>query len=1025
MSPLLPVTMRALTSPLLLLAASLFMPNAAAALSAPVLPLSVAAPGSWPPPGSLACGGSGASCGDVRAVVQLSASDISGDTASVQVWWRRRDPHAANKTVLVLDAKGSGGFTVAAAVERDCGVVQFSRAGLSAGVYHLYYLPFRQGGGGAGLRFSWQGCDDQTPTNANVCVQARRRLEEGSSVCALPVSPSAAAVVGVENRDAFNAFTDMEQMATDAEAAATAAALGALSPPPFVGVFPEASDRSVRVFDAGIPARWALGGAGPQPAAAPTLALSAPPGQWLAFQLGLWAFAAPVSNVSGAATAFVAPSGASIPSTAFTFLNFAGSDVAGVPFTNTAYSLAAGAVGSVWCGLAIPADAAPGVYTGTATLSAAAGGGAPVTTTVVVAVSGAPVPLGGAGDITSMARLAWLDSTRGLEDTVPAPHVPVGASGGGGVPLVVTSHFKELTLGDDGLPAAVAVTYNRVRGGAPAPVVHALLSAPVAFSLWGGGAAAPLPTSVTAPAALTHIANASLAWSSAWDVGVPGGGTVSVTLTGTLDFTSYVNYAVTLSNRGAAGLSLSDVRLTVPVAADMAGFIVGMDNSGAQACEYKDRVWRWTNTTGANKVFVGRPEAGVVVNLKGDGTQWDSPMFGADYPTVPFVPPTWGGVDALPSNNAFGVNVTNATVTAFSGPRTLAPGAAVTFLFDLALTPSKATDWTKHWATRTQQLGYDIPYAPPADVAARGVTVVTLHQGTGGVVDGELINPYINYPFLNDTVPMLTDFTAQSNKLGMMTKFYYTIRELSSHAPEIFAFAAQQGEILVDEDPYTIVQPGYAHSWNTHGGSAFLHQHMVSHYGACWQQTLTNGEIDPSVCTRGVSRLFNYYLEGLHWSFSQPPYINGIYYDGTNFPRGAMIRIRRAADAAATAAGKGFPALLDLHTGREGTPDVCSYATHYPLMGASSSLVSLALARPSIVPPFLSSKHRAGSRGGGGRPLSYPPPLPQTTCGTEKALTLAHPLRTGWLKSPPRSTASRVTCSAPAREASSGGCSLA
>ena len=45
-----------------------------------------------------------------------------------------------------------------------------------------------------------------------------------------------------------------------------------------------------------------------------------------------------------------------------------------------------------------------------------------------------------------------------------------------------------------------------------------------------------------------------------------------------------------------------------------------------------------------------------------------------------------------------------------------------------------------------------------------------------------------------------------------------------------------------------------------------------------------------------------------------------------------MIRIRRAADAAAVAAGKGFRPFLDLHTGREGTPDVCSYASHYPLV---------------------------------------------------------------------------------------------
>ena len=43
---------------------------------------------------------------------------------------------------------------------------------------------------------------------------------------------------------------------------------------------------------------------------------------------------------------------------------------------------------------------------------------------------------------------------------------------------------------------------------------------------------------------------------------------------------------------------------------------------------------------------------------------------------------------------------------------------------------------------------------------------------------------------------------------------------------------------------------------------------------------LCAGEWDPSVCDIGVSRLFNYYVEGLWWSVTQPPYINGIYYDG-------------------------------------------------------------------------------------------------------------------------------------------------
>ena len=41
------------------------------------------------------------------------------------------------------------------------------------------------------------------------------------------------------------------------------------------------------------------------------------------------------------------------------------------------------------------------------------------------------------------------------------------------------------------------------------------------------------------------------------------------------------------------------------------------------------------------------------------------------------------------------------------------------------------------------------------------------------------------------------------------------------------------GEVLVEQDPYVIVQPGYAHAWNTHGGSAWLHQHAGSSYAAC------------------------------------------------------------------------------------------------------------------------------------------------------------------------------------------------
>ena len=72
-------------------------------------------------------------------------------------------------------------------------------------------------------------------------------------------------------------------------------------------------------------------------------------------------------------------------------------------------------------------------------------------------------------------------------------------------------------------------------------------------------------------------------------------------------------------------------------------------------------------------------------------------------------------------------------------------------------------------------------------------TVVTLHQGIPGLVNGSMVNPYINYPFVPDTVALLENYTEQAHALGMGVKFYYTIRELSNHAAEIHALRSLQG----------------------------------------------------------------------------------------------------------------------------------------------------------------------------------------------------------------------------------------
>ena len=210
------------------------------------------------------------------------------------------------------------------------------------------------------------------------------------------------------------------------------------------------------------------------------------------------------------------------------------------------------------------------------------------------------------------------------------------------------------------------------------------------------------------------------------------------------------------------------------------------------------------------------------------------------------------------------------------------------------------------------------------------VTVVTLHQGIPGIVNGSLVNPYINWPFVPDVVDFLEKYTSQAHSLGLQVKYYYTIRELTNHAAEFFALKALNGEIITPSDPFAEPQAGYCHSWDCHGGDVWLHEHVVTNYDYCWQQNLANGDWDAAVCDKGASRWFNYYVKGLEWASNKAPHIDGIYYDGINFSRRSFQRIRKVLDRAAVARGR-MPGQIDIHTGEVATaPSSVRYLSHFP-----------------------------------------------------------------------------------------------
>jgi len=153
----------------------------------------------------------------------------------------------------------------------------------------------------------------------------------------------------------------------------------------------------------------------------------------------------------------------------------------------------------------------------------------------------------------------------------------------------------------------------------------------------------------------------------------------------------------------------------------------------------------------------------------------------------------------------------------------------------------------------------------------------------------------------------------KAHKMGMKVKIYYTVRELSNFAPELFALRSLGDEIL---------------SYGPGGGFGWLQEHLGDNYIAGW---LVPKYKDAAVINSGVSRWHNYYLEGLDWLVKNVG-IDGLYIDDVAFGRTVMKRVRKILDHGR----KG--ALIDLHSANQFNPrdgfanSANLYLEHFPFI---------------------------------------------------------------------------------------------
>jgi hypothetical protein len=238
-------------------------------------------------------------------------------------------------------------------------------------------------------------------------------------------------------------------------------------------------------------------------------------------------------------------------------------------------------------------------------------------------------------------------------------------------------------------------------------------------------------------------------------------------------------------------------------------------------------------------------------------------------------------------------------VSCYSGRHVIEAGDSLRFDFRLMVTPFKPLDTKGQWSTR-----YFHAFVPVDSAQKRGANTINVHHANR-------VNPWINYPFI-ETAAMRA-YIDSAHARGMKAKIYYTVRELTDRAPEVFALRSLGDEVLSSG-------PG--------GGFSWLQEHLGSDYIAAWHVPENK---DAAIVNSGVSRWHNFYIEGLNWLVKNEK-IDGLYLDDVAFDRLTMKRVRKVLD-------RGNPgALLDLHSANQYNPrdgyasSANLYLEHFPFI---------------------------------------------------------------------------------------------
>ncbi len=608
--------------------------------------------------------------GNHRAIVEVQQP---ADAVRVRIPWRRRDPFPERKAVRVYDSTTGKQITnvVPVSITPEYGELVFQPL-TAPGRYEVYYLPYDP------PRWVWEMWGESAkgryfppePTADSEWL-ARHGLTGDALTQGRWRTLPEASVLALQARTEFDRLDPMEVIATREETDA----LLAKHPTRTYLTFPEDRRYPIRMFEH-LPYRWVVHGPSDR------FEGQAQPGEFYPMQIGIFAARKPVSRLQVQFSDLYGEGGGRIPASAIRCFNLQGVDWQGRAVRRE-FSVAAGRVRPLWIGIQVPRDAS-GVYTGTVRLKPE--GLEPSTIRLLITVQGDPLEDAGDSDSWRLARLRWLDSTIGLEETVVPPYTPVEVNGSWVEILGRRVRFNRL-----GFPESVVSNGRQVLASPVQMVVEA-----------AGGPVRRKPVRQRR----TKANEALVEWES-----LAESDTLVQRVRTRIEFDGCVLFNVTLQAK--RDVQLYDVRLEVPFSRNVAEYMMGMGRRGGRRPARWQ--WQWHPNRINNLVWVGDWNAGMQVKLEVDRGSWG---------VLPELPRSWhnegrGGCLFAEEGDAF-------VMRAFTGERALRQGESVEFLFRLLITPFKPLD-ARRWDWRI-----------PLYVGGNIVHVHHAHPA----------NPFINYPLL-------------------------------------------------------------------------------------------------------------------------------------------------------------------------------------------------------------------------------------------------------------------------------------